>query len=208
MSSQNIVILPTSYFPPASYFVRILNSEKCLLEQMETYPKQTYRNRCEIMTSAGRMNLVVPVSKPNGNHTLTRDIMICYRESWQQHHWKSIYSAYRSSPYFRYYSDLLSPIFEKKEQTLIGLNFNTLQTISTLLKVKIPVEFTVEYEKEPGAKMDFRKEFSPKRKGDEMSLLPYPQVFSHRFGFAENLSIIDLLFNLGPDTKAYLSVCV
>lgn len=203
MNLPETCLLPTSYFPPVSYFIYLLHFEKILAEQMETYPKQTYRNRCEIMTSAGKLNLIVPVSKPDGNHTLTRDIEISYREHWQQHHWKSILSAYRSSPYFNYYADLLHPLFIKKEKSLFNLNQNILTAISQIIGIKPEIGVTSDYIHEPEGVTDLRRDWKPGKK-IEIILPEYPQVFSHLHGFMPNLSILDLIANTGPDTKEYL----
>jgi hypothetical protein len=198
------ILLPTAYFPPMSYFVYLIQNEKALIEQMETYPKQTYRNRCEIMTSAGKLALVVPVIKPNGNHTLTKDIEICYREPWQQHHWKSIQTAYRSSPYFNYYSDILQPLFEESETSLIIHNQKVLSSICSIIGIDLSLTFTEDYIKIPVDFIDLRKEMTPKKQRTGISFPEYPQVFGHKFGYIEDLSVLDLLLNLGPDVNRYL----
>ncbi len=201
------ILLPTSYFPPVSWFAYLLRSKTAYIEQMETFPKQTYRNRCEIMTSSGKLDLVVPVSKPNGNHTKSRDIMIAFREPWNQHHWKSIQTAYRSSPYFDYYADFLQPLFESGETSLIAHNYKILSVINRILHLDVSIEFTSEYIKLPEELIDLRKELSPKKERQGISFPEYPQVFSHKFGFMPDLSILDLLCNLGPEAKGYLISC-
>jgi hypothetical protein len=206
MVSPVTVLLPTAYFPPVSYFIPLIRCESALIEQMETFPKQTFRNRCEIMTSAGKLNLVVPVTKPNGNHTLTKDIEISYREPWQQHHWKSIQTAYRSSPYFNYYADIIQPLFELKETSLIANNQIIISLLNKIIGLGSKFEFTQDYIKQPVDLIDLRSAISPKKKPEGLSFQEYPQVFSHKFGFVKNLSVLDLIFNLGPDTKRYLIV--
>jgi hypothetical protein len=201
------IILPTAYFPPVSYFVQLIQSDKVLIEQMETYPKQTYRNRCEIMTSAGKLNLIIPITKPNGNHTLTKDVEICYHEPWKQHHWKSIQTAYRSSPYFNYYADIIQPLFEEREKLLIHLNQKALSMICRIIGINLSLSFTDDYIKYPEHVTELRSEFTPKRKGIVKIFPEYPQVFSYKFGFIEDLSVLDLIFNLGPEAKNYLSNC-
>ena len=202
--TPGIVLLPTAYFPSAAYFMEILRSQSVWIEQMETYPKQTYRNRCEIMTSAGKMKLIVPVTKPGGNHTITRDAELSYRQPWQQHHWKSIRTAYRSSPYFNYYADVFKPIFEEKEKTLIDLNYKILILLNKLIGLKAEIAMTVEYLKQPEGIRDLRFEFTPKKNMTPGTFPEYPQVFSHLHGFQRNLSVLDLIFNLGPETLNYL----
>lgn len=204
MNSVSNILLPTAYFPPISYFASLVHSESILIEQMESFPKQTFRNRCEILTSSGRLNLVVPVSKPNGNHTLTKDIRISYREPWNKHHWKSIQTAYRSSPYFNYYADILQPLFESKETSLLQHNQEILSVLSKILKLKLSVTFTEDYLRQPANTTDLRFEMTPKKSRPGVAFPDYPQVFSHISGFVANLSILDLLFNMGPETGKYL----
>ena len=204
MSPSETIIFPTAYFPPISYFALLINYNKVLVEHLETFPKQTFRNRCEILTGSGKLNLVVPVSRPNGNHTLTRDIEICYRENWPAHHWKSIWSAYRSSPYFNYYVDLVHPLFMKKENSLSVLNRDILLLLCKIAGIHTEFSFTDEYMKEPGDITDYRRAFSPKKERHFYHYREYPQVFMHNSGFQNDLSILDLLFNLGPETKEYL----
>jgi hypothetical protein len=198
------ILLPTAYFPPISYFAYIVKYNKLFIEQMETYPKQTYRNRCEIMTSAGRLNLVVPVKKIYGNHTMTRDIGITYREPWHRHHWKSLQTAYHSSPYFNYYADYLKLFFETDEVSLLNHNTVILRRLLRLLKMDRQLSFSYDYEKDPEGVADLRLQFKPGKKSECVAFTAYPQVFSHDTGFMEDLSVLDLIFNLGPEAKNYI----
>lgn len=204
MTISGNILLPTAYFPPIQYFVEIIRSKTIFIEQMETFPKQTYRTRCEIMTAGGRASLIVPVSKPQGNHTMTRDIEICFREPWQQHQWKSIQTAYRSAPYFNYYADIIQPIFESRETSLLTHNQNILAAITGLIGIDPTVEFTQDYIKKPENIIDLRSELSPKKHRAFYEFKAYPQVFGHIYGFIGGLSILDLLFNIGPDSVQYL----
>jgi hypothetical protein len=204
MSDPITTLLPTAYFPPVSWFIHLLRSEYVFIEQMETFHKQTYRNRCEIMTASGKSSLVVPVVKPHGNHTMTQDVEICYREPWQQQHWKAILSAYSSSPYFSYYADLIQPLFEKKETLLISHNHQVMELIFRLAGIDPVIGYTEDYLKNPLKLIDLRLEITPKKQNILMNFPVYSQVFSHRHGFMADLSILDLLFNLGPDARKYL----
>ena len=204
MNNPGHILLPTAYFPPVSYFVHLVKNPVIYIEQMETFPKQTYRNRCEIMTAAGKSNLIVPVTKPHGNHTMTRDIEICYREPWDQHHLKTIQTAYRSSPYFNYYSDIIQPLFEPKETSLLLHNQEILSVISKILRLKLSSQLTGDYIILPTYMSDLRSEMIPKKRRSANSFPEYPQVFSHKFGFIADLSILDLLFNMGPEAGRYL----
>lgn len=147
---------------------------------------------------------MVPVSKPNGNHTLTKDIRICYREPWQQHHWKSIRTAYSSSPYFHFYADSLEPLFNLRETSLIALNHKILTVVCLITGISISVEYTTEYFRNLPDQQDLRSSISPKKKSRLMFPGEYPQVFSHKHGFMPDLSILDLLFNVGPGAKRFL----
>jgi len=205
MGDPDKVLLPTSYFPPISYLATVTKYREIFIEQMETYPKQTYRNRCEIMTSSGKLNLIVPVTKPFGNHTLTKDITICYREPWQEHHRKSIQTAYRSTPYFTYYSDLIMPLFLLREESLVVLNEKILEVLLKIIGLNSLMQFTQDFIKKPENLPDLRQEFKPGKKSSGQKLQEYPQVFSHKHGFTSDLSILDLIFNLGPDSRGYLA---
>lgn len=201
------IVVSTAYFPPISYFIFFAKSGKVFIEQMETFPKQTYRNRCEILTAAGKIKLVVPVSKPMGNHTLTKEIIISYRENWPLHQWKSIQAAYRSSPYFNYYEDVIRPLFEMNEHRLVDHNHKILNVLLKILGLNPEIEFTSDYFHQPEGLTDLRHTISGKKKSPGNDLLPYPQVFNHKTGFIPDLSILDLLFNLGNEAKAYLEKC-
>ena len=206
MAAPGKILLPTAYFPPLSYFVILFQSKDICIEQMETFPKQTYRNRCEIMTASGKVNMVVPVIKPQGNHTITKNIEICYNEPWQQQHWKTLQAAYRSSPFFSYYADIIEPMFESREKNLLTQNQIILKTICGLFGVNQLVEFTNEYIKAQPGLMDLRTKFSPGSIIPSFEFSRYPQVFEYRHGFIPNLCILDLLFNLGPDAMGYLEL--
>ena len=198
------LLLSTAYFPPVSYFIHLAQNGPAIIEIMETFPRQTYRNRCEILTSSGKLNLVVPVSKPDGNYTITRDIQISYREKWNRHHWKSIQTAYRSSPYFNYYADIFHPLFLSEENSLIDHNQHILRIILKLLDLDISPVYSQEYLKNTDGILDLREEISPKRRQRVPGIKRYQQVFSHKSGFVEDLSILDLIFNLGPEATDYL----
>ena len=202
------LLLPTSYLPPVSWMAVALKYQNVLIEWHETYPKQTFRNRCNIATANGILNLSIPVIKVNGNHTQTCDILIDNSKNWQQLHWRSIITAYNKSPYFLYYRDMIEPLYHKKHKNLVTLNqvfFITL--LSTLNITTIKTANTEEYIFEPEG-IDLRNSFNPKQQPYQnvtKALPRYMQVFEEIHGFTPDLSIIDLLFNLGPDASAYLS---
>lgn len=128
-------LLSTAYFPPIQYISKIKNSDNTIIEQWENFGKQSYRNRCIILTANGTMPLVVPVEKANSK-TLIKDLKITYATNWQKNHFKSIESAYKNSPYYDYYIDELMPFFEDKELFLFDYNTKILNTILDIINIR------------------------------------------------------------------------
>lgn len=204
MKLQKKILLSTAYLPPVEYFYHLAKGEGILLERFETYPKQTFRNRCEIYSEKGKMSLSIPVSKPNGNHTLSKDIMISNAERWQLIHWRAIEAAYLSSPYFLYYRDEIEAFYESTQENLFDFNLKLIRAICDAIGISPQIEFTVDFEKSPEGTNDLRNAISPKNHKLNYSFPAYIQVFGDRHAFIPNLSIIDLIFNLGPETLSYL----
>ena len=200
-------LLPIAYLPPVSWIAAALKFQDISLELFETYPKQTIRNRCIIATANGPLNLTVPVIKINGNHTQTRDIVVDNSRNWQQLHWRSITTAYNKSPFFLYYRDSFETLYRKKYETLVNLNQEFLDTLFTALNIKtIKTDYTKDYISSP-EQIDFRNRFNSKHESYQhiiKSLPRYMQVFEDINGFIPDMSVIDLLFNLGPDSTSYL----
>ena len=195
-------IFPTAYLPSIEYVSLFLKTENATIELFETYQKQSCRTRCDVLTANGVQTLTVPVIKTNGNHTLTKDIEISYKESWQQTHLRCLESAYRKSAYFDYYFPYFEKIYKQKFNTLIELNEYSMKAILKLLKVKKDILYTNDFEKITNEN-DFRIALS-KNKTNMLEMPEYYQVFSDRHGFVSNLSIIDLLFNEGPNSTNLL----
>ena len=191
-------IFPTAYLPSVQYVSLFLKSENASIELFETYQKQSCRTRCNVMTANGVQTLTIPVIKVNGNHTLTKDIEISYKESWQQVHLRCLESAYRKSAYFDYYFPYFEKIYKQRFNTLVELNDFCLKTILKLLKVKKEYSYTEDFEKIVDNK-DFRVSLS-KNNYNNFEMKPYYQVFADRHGFISNLSIVDLLFNEGSNS--------
>lgn len=190
-----MAVFSTAYFPCISYMARFLAEDQPWIEVCETYHKQTYRNRCRVMTANGVENLSVPVVKVNGNHTMTKDVVVSYKEHWQQIHRRCLESAYKAAPYFDHYYDFIRPIFETRFERLIDLNDAALQAILKMLKVKREIVHTTDYLKT--VENDYRETFSPKNPLDPKLFPTYYQVFNTKFPFAPDLSILDLIFNEG-----------
>jgi len=197
-------VLPMFYLPPVDYFVQ-LNTYKpdILIEREEHFPKQTYRNRANIYSPDGMLALVVPVIKGSKNHTKVKDVKISYDFMWQRLHWQSLQACYRRSAYFEFYEDDFAPFYEKQITYLFDYNEELLNLLLKLAKIKTELNYTDEYQPEYPNLHDFRFSIHPKKES-EIQQKPYFQVFEDRKGFMKNLSIIDLLFNQGPQTINYL----
>ena len=197
------VIFPTAYFPNIQYFTLLLKTDNPKIEACESYRKQTCRNRCVVSTANGLQVLTVPVVKTNGNHTLTKDVTISYKEPWQQIHSRCIEAAYRKSPYFDYCYDILKPILTHRFDLLTELNENALKAVFHILKIEKKITYTEDFtplidENDLRTKLAKCNNFTT-------GYPVYYQVFSDRNGFTSNLSVLDLVFNEGPEGLEYLS---
>lgn len=192
------ILLSTAYLAPVEYYIILANAKKILLEEHEYYQKQTYRSRCKISTANGIMDLSIPVDK-SGKESV-RDIKISAHNDWQTHHWRSIESAYNSSPFFEYYSDDIKPFFEKKWVFLWDFNMEIQQAICKLLEIEPNIGTTDTYQTSVADLQDLRERIHPK-KNPLIETQSYYQVFEQKFGFTPNLSIIDLLFNMGNEAQ-------
>ena len=196
------IIHPT-YFPSISHFVILANSE-VIFEIEDNYQKQTYRNRTYLYGPNGKQLLSVPMihTKTDG-HQKFKDVRIETNFNWQKQHWKTIETAYRTSPFFEFYEDEIHPIFEKKHSFLMDLNFETIELISDCLQFENNFTKTTSYHKNSENIADHRNLANVKNKNLE-SFDKYVQVFSEKHGFINDLSVLDLLFNEGPNTITYL----
>ena len=195
------ILLPIFYLPPVSWFAVFLKEEnEIVLEQYENFPKQTYRNRANIYGANGRLSLIIPIS--HSGKRVMKEIEISYRENWKQLHWKSIKTAYQSSPYFEFYEDKLQKIFEFRTDSLIQFNLNALKIIQEVLKTEKAYSLNIEYVKIP-LEENYREKFSAKKES-EIEMEEYYQTFTDKMGFMKDLSILDLICNKGPETLTYL----
>jgi hypothetical protein len=204
MKSPRSVILSTAYFPPVHYFMQIHGAEQFMIEKYETYKKQTFRNRCEIYTANGRLSLTVPVNKIYGNHTRVDEMIISDQYQWQKMHWGAIISAYTNSPYFLYYGDTIKELLFCNEKKLFNYNLNIIKSLFKILDIDKEIQFPERYEKHYDTTVDLRDAITPKAATSNFDLKPYYQTFGERYGFLEGLSILDILFNLGPETRSFL----
>ena len=195
------IILPVFYFPTVSWFAEFFrNDVEITLEQSENFPKQTYRNRANIYGANGKLSLIIPMQH-SGSKDM-KSIQVSDQENWRGQHWKSIVSAYKGSPYFDFYEDRLKAIFESSETSLLKLNLSIIEMVQKILKTEVQFDLSSEYVKDFEGE-DFREHWSAK-KSDSLNHPEYYQTFSEKHGFIENLSIIDLICNEGPEAISYL----
>ncbi|WP_320019630.1 WbqC family protein [Labilibaculum manganireducens] len=202
-------LLTTSFFAPIQYYCKLIQYPEIVIEQWEHYSKQSYRNRCNIYGANGVLPLSVPVVKATNKKVLTKDVKISYDTNWQKLHWKGIEAAYKSSPFYEYYIDDLERFFTQKWDFLLEYNNEIQQEVFGILEIDPIIKFsenfidfgTSEYD-------DFREKIHPKvsklETDNTFAAKKYTQVFGDKYGFIENLSILDLIFNLGPDSLSYL----
>jgi len=203
------ILLSTTYFGPIQYYSKLISFEKVIIERFEHYPKQTCRNRCMIYGANGPQILTVPVTKGNRLKIYTKDIQIDYTTNWPKIHFKAIESAYRCSPFYLYYIDYLLPFYNKKYSFLYDFNLDITHTVCQLIGITPIINETDHYITNlSGDELDFRNSIHPKQlmvKPDQQFAPPvYRQVFEPKLGFVANLSVIDLIFNTGPDAMKLL----
>jgi len=197
------IYLSTAYLPPAEYFSKILNATKLFIEGDENYHKQSYRNRCCILTAHGTEPLIIPVYKGSLHKTHIRDIRIDYTKRWQKIHLGALRSAYNSSPFFLYYFENIEKIILKNYHFLTDLNMVLLTEILNILRLDINPVLTTEFIPFNSVEGDYRYKIDPKKKS-LYKQREYFQVFNYLHGFVPGLSIVDIIFNAGPETIKYL----
>lgn len=214
------IVLETQYFPPIAYFSTLLQADSLVLEACEHFQKGSFRNRCAIATSMGIHILSVPLKKGKNTQQPIREVAISYDMSWQKQHWQALRTAYGSAPYWEHYSPVFEKFFTKKYPYLFDLNFEILETVLTILKIKnsLTISLSTDYKpiytdgtslwnipKQAGNNReggDFRNTITPKT--NHFDSKKYPQLFEDRNGFIPNLSILDLVFCCGNQAKEVL----
>ncbi len=183
----------------------LLSSDCVWVEQHDYYERQSYRNRCNIAAANGVMSLSVPVERVQGEKSVTKDIRISDHANWRHVHWQSIVSAYNMSPFFEYYEDDIAPFFHKKWDFLLDFNVEILHKILELLEIEKEIKLTSQYDVIlPQKVVDLRREFHPKSQR-VVNGKDYYQVFVEKHGFLPDLSVMDLLFNMGNESILYLT---
>ena len=202
--SNSSCVVSNMYLPSVEFFRELSHHQHIQIDCSDRYHKQTYRNRCNVIGANGLQTLTVPVVSGHSMGMSYRDMKIAYDTRWQQVHWRSIEAAYKSSPFFEYYQDDFVGFYEKQYPFLFDYNVELFSLILGL--IGFSVEKVVTLVSEP---LDFNEDLRfmancKQPKDDGMTQPIYWQVFNQRFPFVPNLSIIDLLFNMGNESYLYL----
>ena len=199
-------MIPTvcpAYLPNVKYCAWIVQQQKNYFSGSTTYQKQTFRNRCEICADSGKLTLSAPIiHKKEQEYQKFSEVELEYKTLWNRIHWKSITTAYRSSPYFEFYEDELRPLFQKEDDLLLPFVLECIEAINLCLELDFNPTTSKVFKKD-STENDFRFLIKA-RKTVTIQTKPYIQVFQAKHGYISNLSILDLLFNMGPETLNYL----
>ena len=196
-------LFSAAYFPPVAWLATARHYDTLYIEAKETYPKQTYRNRMEIMTAGGVKSLTVPVVR--NNHSRTEEVLIDQRDRWNVIHLRTITAAYSASPYYLYYRDGIEQLLCRNYATLLDLDIATIKWLLKQYKIEnTSTEITTDWQPPTADEHDYRYTFTPKHPYPTGYFKPYYQVFGDRIPFTPNLSALDLLMNLGPEAKDFL----
>lgn len=199
------LLLHPLYFGPVSQYVAMIKAKEIIFENEDNYQKQTYRNRMYIYGANGKLLLNIPIKHTGdkSGHQKYKNIKIENDFPWQKQHWKSLETVYRTSPFFEFYEDEFYPLYHQKFDFLMDFNYHSLELALDCLQREITFEKTLEYIMKPVDLTDGRFLVEAKNK-QEQKLGPYNQVFQEKFGFLKDLSIVDLIFNEGPNAVNYL----
>lgn len=191
------------YLAPIEYYYYLTQYNHVIEDIHEHFVKQTYRSRCYIIGPNGIQSLSIPLINIKRQQKF-KDVKISYAENWQKIHWKSIEAAYRRSPYFEFYEDSFFPFYNNSFKFLIDFNQQLQEKITALLGITPNIQLTEKYQSTDNLIDDYRITFSPKNELARLKFPEYIQVFNDRNDFAANLSIVDLLFNEGPNSVNYI----
>ena len=195
------------------WYQKLHRAEHVWMEQWESFQKQTYRNRCLIATTQGIQALTVPVDRPSTVNDI-KDIRVSDHGNWRHLHWNALQSAYGESPFFDYYQDDIRPFFEQRWDFLLDFNEAIRAKMCELIDIQPKVSLTDSWSDISHSSLhtlhssiiDLREAIRPKHPGadPDFEAKPYYQVYRQKHGFLPNLSILDLLFNMGPESIFYL----
>lgn len=200
-------IIDNQYFGCIDYCSTLFLSKHIEIEQYDRWEKASFRNRCMVATANGMVNLTVPVESGRNQKTVFKEVKIDYSHNWQQQHWRTLVSAYNKSPFFEYYQQSVERLLTQKHSFLFDLDLEILNWIVKVLKLEVNILLTELYEKEYPTKeiIDCRNKWLPKNFQQKNNAIQYTQVFEKQTGFIPNLSILDLLFNEGPNAANLFS---
>lgn len=205
---MNQIILSSAYLAPVEYYAKLFAYDKVYVERFDSYMKQTYRNRCVIASAGGPQALTIPTEKGEGAKCLMKDIRISDHGNWRHVHWNAFVAAYKHSPFFDYYADEFHRFYEKRYDFLYDFNMDLCHWMCEQIDLQPVMIPTDDYVAVPEGMDDYRERIHPKKVYTEadpdFSLVPYYQVFDAKQGFQPNLSIADLLFNMGPESLLVL----
>jgi hypothetical protein len=201
-------LFQTAYWPCLHYFYYGLRSDRIIIDREEHYQKQSYRNRTTILTANGPLALTIPVIARNNQPV--KQVTIAYAEKWQLQHWRAITSAYSNSPYFEFFETEIKVFYEQPYEYLLAFNSAQLKTLFKILKIKKEIAYTEQYHAHVEGINDYRfihpKVSWKEDKGcREIISRPYYQTFENKFPFQPNMSALDMIFNVGLETRVLLS---
>lgn len=203
-----MLILPSLYLAPVSYYAALYRADYAVEDCGEHFIKQTYRNRCQIATAEGALSLTIPVQRGGASRSAMKDIRLSDHGNWRRLHWQAIRTAYDASPYFFYYADDFAEIYERDHDYLVDFNADLRNLVLSLLSLedKAPKRSETYIHAETDD-TDLRTLMTPKTSVivPDFEPRPYYQVFRERTGFLPDMSIIDLLFNHGPESRLFLA---
>jgi hypothetical protein len=197
------ILIHPHYLPNISHFFLLVNSKKIVFEINDNFLKQTYRNRTYIYGANGKLLLSVPVIHSQKNRKIFKDVKISYDKDWLSHHWKSIEISYRSSPFFEYFEDKLICLYTKREKYLVDFNLKSINILFEMLQIDLKYDFTNSYQENYSSISDYRIN-SENFNSNDIKIDKYTQVFQSKHGFINNLSVLDLIFNEGPNAINFL----
>ncbi|MEQ3655154.1 MAG: WbqC family protein [Dokdonia sp.] len=202
---MNTILIQPAYCGPIIQYAAMAQADTVVLEVFDNYQKQSYRNRMRIATATGQLTLTIPIlhrSDSAQRHQLTQEVSIENQFKWQRNHWRSLKTAYQTSPYFEYYEDEFEPLYHTQWELLSDFHTACRAVILEALQLEVSINASTEYFKTP-EQTDLRQLINCKREPN-YPLLAYHQLFEDKHGYLKNLSILDLLFNQGPSALSYL----
>lgn len=197
------ILLHPAYFPSIETMCHIVNADKIIWEVHDNYQKQTYRNRAYVAHSNGKLLLNIPVKHVSGKRQKTNEIQVENAVTWQKQHLKSIQTAYRTSPFFEYYEDDIIPLFTESVDNLMAHNLRIFEFLSEIIGFDVETGTSEKYEENPEQMQDLRVLVNAKQP-TLFEAVRYTQVLEESHGFLPNLSILDLIFNEGPNALSHL----